>query len=87
MKQSTAQNTLAWIHYWQEQGQPWRTEPEIDLDRQAFLSMQRMITPDIERGRYPFKDIKLGRADIEWLLVTHEQGRGPVDWRDEQQRG
>lgn len=30
--------------------------------------------------------MKLSRADIEWLLATHEQGRGPVDWRDENQR-
>jgi uncharacterized protein YjbI with pentapeptide repeats len=29
----------------------------------------------------------LTRADIEWLLVTHDGGRGPVDWSDESQRG
>jgi uncharacterized protein YjbI with pentapeptide repeats len=28
----------------------------------------------------------LTRADIEHLLHTHEQGRGPVDWRDPAQR-
>ncbi len=32
------------------------------------------------------KDIKLSRADVEWLLATHENGRGPVDWSDESQR-
>lgn len=32
------------------------------------------------------KDINLNRADIEWLLATHEDGRGPVDWSDESQR-
>src|SRR5438876_6960006 len=85
MRQSTTQNTLAWSQYWHKLGQPWRREPEIDLERQVFLAMQRMITPDIERGRYPFKDVKLGRADIEWLLATHEQGCGSVDWSDEPQ--
>ena len=33
----------------------------------------------------PFKNIKLDRADVEWLLATHEHGRGPVDWSDEHQ--
>src|SRR5260370_10489006 len=35
---------------------------------------------------FPFKDIKLHRADVEWLLATHENGRGPIDWKDEKQR-
>src|SRR5258708_7380112 len=37
---------------------------------------------------YSFSDIepKLTRADIEWLLATHENGRGFVDWRDFYQR-
>ncbi len=48
--------------------------------------MRRAIVPDIEQGIYPFKDIKLNRADVEWLLATHENGRGPVDWSDEWQR-
>src|SRR2546429_1836065 len=65
----------------------WRTEPEIDTERQTFLAERLAITPDIQRGMYPFKDVKLTRADIEWLLVTHESGRGPVDWSDVQQRG
>ena len=39
MKQSTTQNALAWVHYWHQQGQSWRIEPEIDLERQVFLSM------------------------------------------------
>ncbi len=30
--------------------------------------------------------MKLSRADVEWLLATHENGRGPVDWSDESQR-
>src|SRR5258708_29345548 len=31
--------------------------------------------------------MKLSRADVEWLLATHENGRGPVDWSDGSQRG
>jgi hypothetical protein len=38
-------------------------------------------------GIYPFQGMKLGRADVEWLLATHENGRGPVDWSDPNQRG
>jgi uncharacterized protein YjbI with pentapeptide repeats len=76
----------AWRIYWQAQGQPWRTEPEIEEKRQEYLTKRCKIAPDIEQGIYPFKDVKLNRADIEWLLATHENGRGPVDWRDESQR-
>ena len=77
-----------WKVYWQAQGMPWRTEPEIDEERQRFLAECRTIMPDIEQGIYPFKDIKLTRADVEWLLATHESGgmRGPVDWNDPSQR-
>src|SRR5205823_123813 len=46
----------------------------------------RSMRPDIKRGIYPFKGITLSRADIEWLLVSHEDGRGPVDWSDVSQR-
>lgn len=83
----------AWSVYWQARGMPWRTEPEIDEPRQHELAERRAIPPDIERGIYPFRDergsIRLYRADIEWLLATHESDgmRGPVDWSDESQRG
>src|SRR2546421_1409120 len=80
------ENRDAWHAYWQALNQPWRTEPEIDEMRQAYLAKRRNITPNKEQGISPFKDIKLSRADIEWLLATHEDGRGPVDWSDEQQR-
>lgn len=76
----------AWKEYWKNQNQPWRTEPEIDEKRQKFLAERRAITPDIEQGIYPFKNIKLSRADVEWLLATHENGRGPVDWSNESER-
>ncbi len=73
---------------WKAQDQPWRTEPEIDAERQKYLAERRNITPDIEYGIYPFKDIQLSRADMEWLLAMHESGGifGPVDWNDESQR-
>ncbi len=82
-----AENDLtAWKNHWQALDQPWRTEPEIDQDRQAFLAQRRAIVPDPEACIYPFKDIKLTRADVEWLLATHENNRGPVDWNDPVQR-
>jgi len=65
---------------------PWRTEPDPDLDRQNFLTACLATQPDIKQNIYPFKGVKLTRADIEWLLITHENGRGPIDWSDEQQR-
>jgi hypothetical protein len=76
----------AWNTYWKAQGQPWRTEPEIDAERQKHLTERRSITPDIEKGIYLFKDMRLSRADVEWLLATLENGRGAVDWNDENQR-
>lgn len=78
----------AWKVYWREQDQTWRTEPEIDTKRQKYLIEQRSVKPDIEGGIYPFKDIepKLTRADVEWLLATHENGQGPIDWSDESHR-
>src|SRR5437660_1404735 len=76
----------AWHLYWVKRGQPWRWEPEISAQRKQELSTQRTIVPDIKKGVYPFRDVKLRRADVEWLLATHENGRGPVDWSDESQR-
>jgi uncharacterized protein YjbI with pentapeptide repeats len=76
----------AWNAYWKTQGQSWRTQPEIDTERQKYLAGRCSSKPDWVQGIYPFKDIKLSRADVEWLLATHEKGRGPVDWNDESQR-
>src|SRR5258707_4774627 len=66
--------------------QPWRTEPEIELARQEALGRCLATDPDITRGIYPFKGMKLNRADVEWLLATHANGRGPRALSDEQQR-
>lgn len=77
---------LAWRKHWQAQGFPWRTEPEIGLKRQQELSSRRSLVSDRASGIYPFQGMQLSRADVEWLLATHDHGRGPVDWSDEQQR-
>src|SRR5436190_1410862 len=82
----TINDRESWKAYWAAQGQPWRTEPEIEAERQDYLAQRRTITPDPKLGIYPFKDIALSRADVEWLLATHENGLGPVDWGDENQR-
>src|SRR6266699_649228 len=76
----------AWKAYWMTRGQPWRTEPEIDSKHQEYLAERRTIIPEIEQCIYRFKDIKLSRGDVEWLVAAHEEGRGPVDWDDERQR-
>ncbi|MFL5701662.1 MAG: pentapeptide repeat-containing protein [Ktedonobacteraceae bacterium] len=65
--------------------QPWRTEPEIEMARQAQLIRCLATTPDITRGIYPFKGMKLSRADVEWLLANRENGRDPRACSDEQQ--
>ena len=80
------QDAAAWQAYWTAQGQGWRTEPEIAAERQAYLRTCLSIIPDLDQGIYPFKDMPLSRADVEWLLATHEDGRGPVDIYDAQQR-
>ncbi len=77
----------AWKRYWEAQGQSWRTEPEIDEARQKFLTERRAIIPNLDEGIYPFKGIQLTRADVEWLLAVHENGRGPLYGRDDVQNG
>ena len=63
----------------------WRTRPEINAERQQFLTERLASAPDVSQSIYPFKGVKLTRADVEWLLATHEGGRGPVDWNDTHQ--
>ena len=75
-----------WIAYWHTQGQAWRTEAEIDQDRQAYLREHRRTVPSVARGLYPFGGTTLSRADVEWLLATYEDGAGPIQWEDESQR-
>ncbi len=64
----------AWHAYWQAQAQPWRTEPEIDIERQQYLH-EHLTIKEREWEHYPFKDIVLDRADIEWLLANYNDER------------
>src|SRR5215467_2127356 len=77
-----------WKAYWTALGWLWRTEPEIEVERQKDLAKRCENSSSIKRGIYPFSDIEpnLNRADIEWLLANHEHGRGPIDWSDKRQR-
>ncbi len=86
MSRPTDGDCIAWQAYWKSQKQHWRIEPEIDIKRQEELTRFRNIVSDIQKGRYPFKEVKLCRADIEWLLATHNGGRSPVDWSDDTQQ-
>jgi len=85
LQRPTKDDKEAWVGYWKSQDQPWRIEPEIDEERQSYLAERQSITPNIEKGIYPFKDIKLSRADVEWVLATHENGHGPVNWSNEKE--
>ena len=88
-QQSIKQTPVIPLYVWQALALPWRTEPEIDVERQMYLSERLAIRADSEQGIYPFQGVKLSRADIEWLLTTHEDAdqRGPVDLSDERQQG
>lgn len=50
----------------------WRTEPEIPMDRQTFLSelVQRAKNSVVDDA--PFRGQRLTRADVEWLLAKAE---------------
>ena len=78
----TIANRTEWLAYWKEIGQAWRTEPEIDLERQQFLTECLAIEVNLDEGIYKFRGVKLNRADVEWLLANHDDGHGPVDWRN-----
>jgi uncharacterized protein YjbI with pentapeptide repeats len=73
----------AWDAYWQAQSQPWRIEPEISPERQVELEKCRAVVPYIEKDIYPFKGMKLDRADLEWLLSTIDSEPGSETWSDE----
>src|SRR5437868_2612799 len=70
---SNTHDSETWKAYWKEQGQPWRTEPTIDEEQQQRLLSYYQGVVDIERGMYPFKGVRLSRADVEWLLAMEEQ--------------
>jgi hypothetical protein len=87
-RRPSTDDRAAWKAYWRAHGMPWRTEPEVDEERQLDLAQRRALPPDVGQGMYPFKGIKLTRGDVEWLLATHESGgiQGPVDWDLVEQR-
>lgn len=62
----------SWRAYWQSQGQPWRTELEIDAQRQEELASRLATSADVQQGRYPFRACALSRADVEWLLAARQ---------------
>ncbi len=66
--------------------QPWRSELEIEMARQEELARHLAITPDIKQGVYPFRGMKLSRADVEWLVATHENAQSSQASSDEQQQ-
>lgn len=70
---------LRWMG-WMAHGEAWRTEPEISNERKAVLGacLDRAARP--ETGFYPFRDVELLRADIEWLLSVCNDGVGPAVW-------
>ena len=73
----------------EEEQQPlWRTEPEIEVARQEQLTRCLATAPDIQRGVYPFKGMKLSRADVEWLLVTYQnEGDSKARGNEQNRRG
>jgi uncharacterized protein YjbI with pentapeptide repeats len=77
-KQPAPDGYESWNTFWTAQGMPWRTEPDSDEERQQYLAERRAITADSEQGIYAFRDerggIALTRADVEWLVATHEAG-------------
>ena len=79
---SNTHDSEAWKAYWKEQGQPWRAAPAIDEERQQRLLSYYQGVVDIERGMYPFKGVRLSRADVEWLLAMEEQRGAKLSPRD-----
>ena len=70
---SNTHDATTWKAYWNGRGQLWRTEPIIDEERQQRLLSYAKGDVDIERGIYPFKGVRLSRADVEWLVALEEQ--------------
>jgi hypothetical protein len=70
-----AHNATTWQAYWNGQGQPWRSEPLIDEERQHLLASYLQEGVKIEQGKYPFQGMHLSRADVEWLLEAEEEKR------------
>ena len=72
-----------WRDYWRAHQQSWRCEQEIGNQRQGELRNWRSTLPSIGHGRYPLGGVTLSRADVEWLLASHESGQGPIEWTND----
>jgi uncharacterized protein YjbI with pentapeptide repeats len=59
---------------------------KLVYERQQYLEKRRHRLFKENKLVAPLSDVQLSRADIEWLLATHEKGRGPLDWNDLEQR-
>ena len=83
----TSNDQRAWQLYWTDLGYSWRTEKEIDEQRQRFLQ-ERLSLHGGSGEEFPFNGHALTRADIEWLIAHHHDpfGSGPVVWDDSAQR-
>jgi uncharacterized protein YjbI with pentapeptide repeats len=83
----TTNDPESWRSYWDYLEQYWRLEPEIPEERQRELSARRHLSLDLDSGIVPFQGLRLNRADVEWLLATHESRgfTGPVDHSDPRQ--
>jgi hypothetical protein len=46
-----------WKAHWSAQAMAWRTEPEIDTERQRFLAKRRAVRPDIGKGIYRYSNL------------------------------
>ncbi len=68
-----AHDAETWQAYWKQKRQPWRSEPPIDEERQQLLANCLQGSVAIERGKYPFRGMRLSRADVEWLLAAAEE--------------
>ena len=64
----------------------WRTEPVIEPARQEQLTHCLATAVDLQRSIYPFKGMKLSRADIEWLLIIQDKRHDPTLHRSKRQR-
>jgi len=75
-----------WRSYWRERDMPWRRAPEIGQERQRELAARISRQAGRKTG-FPFGGERLSRGDVEWLLAEHDDGRGPLDWSQPEDRG
>ena len=85
----TSDRDAYWRNYWRAHRYlpPIPAEPEIDYERRLYLTKRRAsIEPNVEQNIYPFKDFRLSRADITWLLEASQNEYRVADWNYDRQR-